>query len=158
MGTSASLPHNAKWTASSRSPESGSRQQHPGTLNRTPNHSLTQVTYDCFYFGDFRHDSYNETAAPASLQNLAMRQGYLFLSAILPQFVKPQVPQLPQYVLLALTFTAIDGLVMLAYAGSGERAVRLFRTPMTMVWINRLRGGAIVVLAGALALYRRSDD
>lgn len=87
-----------------------------------------------------------------------MRQGYLFLSAILPQFVKPQVPQLPQYVLLALTFTAIDGLVMLAYAGSGERAVRLFRTPMTMVWINRLRGGAIVVLAGALALYRRSDD
>jgi threonine/homoserine/homoserine lactone efflux protein len=85
-------------------------------------------------------------------------KGYLFFSAILPQFVNPQAPQLPQYALLALTFTLIDGLVMLAYASSGERAVQLFRTPMTMVWINRVSGGAIVVLAGALALYRHARD
>jgi threonine/homoserine/homoserine lactone efflux protein len=85
-------------------------------------------------------------------------KGYLFFSAILPQFVNPQAPQFPQYVLLALTFTAIDGLVMLAYARSGARAVQLFRTPMAMVWINRFSGGAIVVLAGALALYRRARD
>lgn len=85
-------------------------------------------------------------------------KGYLFFSAILPQFVNPQAPQVPQYVLLALTFTIIDGLVMLAYAGSGARAVQLFRTPMAMVWINRLSGGAIVILAGALAFYRRAHD
>lgn len=85
-------------------------------------------------------------------------KGYLFFSAILPQFVNLQAPQLPQYALLALTFTAIDGLVMLLYASSGARAVQLFRTPMAMVWINRFSGGAIVVLAGALALYRRSQD
>ncbi len=85
-------------------------------------------------------------------------KGYLFFSAILPQFVNPQAPQLPQYVLLALTFTAIDGLVMLLYASGGARAVQLFRTPMTMVWINRFSGGAIVILAGALALYRRAQD
>ena len=85
-------------------------------------------------------------------------KGYLFFSAILPQFVNPQAPQVPQYVLLALTFTLIDGLVMLAYASSGARAVQLFRMPMAMVWINRLSGGAIVILAGALALYRRAHD
>jgi threonine/homoserine/homoserine lactone efflux protein len=85
-------------------------------------------------------------------------KGYLFFSAILPQFVNPQTPQFPQYALLALTFTAIDGLVMLGYASSGARAVQLFRTPMAMVWINRFSGGAIVVLAGALALYRRAHD
>jgi threonine/homoserine/homoserine lactone efflux protein len=85
-------------------------------------------------------------------------KGYLFFSAILPQFVNPQTPQFPQYALLALTFTAIDGLVMLGYASSGARAVQLFRTPMAMVWINRLSGGAIVILAGALALYRRAHD
>jgi threonine/homoserine/homoserine lactone efflux protein len=85
-------------------------------------------------------------------------KGYLFFSAILPQFVNPHAPQLPQYVLLALTFTAMDGLVMLAYASSGARAVQLFRTPMAMVWINRISGGAIVILAGALALYRRAHD
>ena len=85
-------------------------------------------------------------------------KGYLFFSAILPQFVTPQVAQFPQYVLLALTFTAIDGLVMLAYASSGARAVQLFRTPMTMVWINRFSGGAIIALAGVLALYRRARE
>jgi threonine/homoserine/homoserine lactone efflux protein len=85
-------------------------------------------------------------------------KGYLFFSAILPQFVNAQTPQFPQYALLALTFTAIDGLVMLGYASSGARAVQLFRTPMAMVWINRLSGGAIVILAGALALYRRAHD
>jgi threonine/homoserine/homoserine lactone efflux protein len=85
-------------------------------------------------------------------------KGYLFFSAILPQFVNPQAPQLPQYVLLALTFTAIDGLVMLAYASSGARAVKMFHTPMTMVWINRFSGGALITLAGALAFYRRAHD
>jgi threonine/homoserine/homoserine lactone efflux protein len=85
-------------------------------------------------------------------------KGYLFFSAILPQFVNTQAPQLLQYVFLALTFTAIDGLVMLGYASSGARAVQLFRTPMAMVWINRLSGGAIVILAGALAFYRRAHD
>ena len=85
-------------------------------------------------------------------------KGYLFFSAILPQFVNAQTPQFPQYALLALTFTAIDGLVMLGYASSGARAAQLFRTPMAMVWINRLSGGAIVILAGALALYRRAHD
>jgi threonine/homoserine/homoserine lactone efflux protein len=85
-------------------------------------------------------------------------KGYLFFSAILPQFVNPQTPQFPQYVLLTLTFTIIDGFVMLCYAGSGARAVRFFRTPMAMVWINRLSGGALLTLAGALALYRRARD
>lgn len=85
-------------------------------------------------------------------------KGYLFFSAILPQFVNPQAPQLIQYVVLALTFTVIDGLVMLAYASSGERVVRSFRTPMAMVWINRLSGGALITLAGALAIYRRARD
>lgn len=85
-------------------------------------------------------------------------KGYLFFSAILPQFVNPQAPQLSQYIVLALTFTLIDGLVMLAYATSGARTVKMFRTPMTMVWINRFSGGALITLAGALALYRRSHD
>ena len=85
-------------------------------------------------------------------------KGYLFFSAILPQFVNPQVAQLPQYILLALTFATIDGLVMLGYASSGARAVQLFRTPKALVWINRLSGGALVTLAGALALYRRAHD
>ena len=85
-------------------------------------------------------------------------KGYLFFSAILPQFVNPITPQLPQYVALAFTFAMIDGLVMLGYASSGARAVHFFRTPMAMVWINRVSGGALVALAGALAFYRRVHE
>jgi threonine/homoserine/homoserine lactone efflux protein len=117
---------------------------------------------------DSRHAVPQEANAAAShpyqiffkclLVALTNPKGYLFFSAILPQFVNPQVPQFMQYVLLALIFTAIDGVVMLAYAGSGERAVKFFRTPMTMVWINRFSGGALITLAGALALYRRAHD
>jgi threonine/homoserine/homoserine lactone efflux protein len=85
-------------------------------------------------------------------------KGYLFFSAILPQFVTPQTPQPPQYILLALTFAAVDGLVMFGYASSGARTVQLFRTPIAVYWINRLSGGALVTLAGALAFYRRTND
>jgi hypothetical protein len=39
--------------------------------------------------------------------------------------VNPQASQFPQYALLELAFTAIDGLVMLDYACSGARAAQL---------------------------------
>ena len=83
-------------------------------------------------------------------------KGYLFVSAILPQFINTQSPQLPQYVLLAATFALTDGLIMLLYAGGGARAVQLFRSSRTVLWINRVSGGALVALAGAMAFYRRT--
>lgn len=83
-------------------------------------------------------------------------KGLLFFSAILPQFVTPHAPQAPQYVVLALTFAAVDGLVMLAYASGGTRAVHLVRAPTAARWIERACGGALMTFAGALALYRRA--
>jgi threonine/homoserine/homoserine lactone efflux protein len=83
-------------------------------------------------------------------------KGYLFFSAILPQFINPHAPQALQYLVLALTFAAVDGAVMFGYASSGARAVRLFRTPSAVCWINRLSGGALLALAGVLAFYRRT--
>jgi homoserine/homoserine lactone efflux protein len=85
-------------------------------------------------------------------------KGYLFFSAILPQFINPHAAQAPQYLILALTFALVDGMVMLGYAGSGARVVQLLRSSRTVVWINRLSGGALLALAGALALYRRAHD
>jgi threonine/homoserine/homoserine lactone efflux protein len=81
-------------------------------------------------------------------------KGYLFFSAFLPQFVAPAEPQLPQYVTLALTFAAIDLVVMLAYAAAGAQAIRVLRAK-GVLWLDRLCGGALLALAGSLALYRR---
>jgi threonine/homoserine/homoserine lactone efflux protein len=81
-------------------------------------------------------------------------KGYLFFSAFLPQFIVPADPQLPQYAALALTFAAIDFAVMLAYASAGAQAIRLLKAK-GVLWLDRLCGGALLALAGSLALYRR---
>jgi threonine/homoserine/homoserine lactone efflux protein len=81
-------------------------------------------------------------------------KGYLFFSAFLPQFIVPSEPQLAQYVALAVTFAAIDLLVMCAYALAGAQAIRLLRAKGAL-WLDRACGGALLALAGSLALYRR---
>lgn len=81
-------------------------------------------------------------------------KGYLFFSAFLPQFVTPSEPQLPQYAALGITFACIDFTVMFAYASAGARAIRFFRAKGTL-WLDRICGGALLALAGSLALYRR---
>lgn len=82
-------------------------------------------------------------------------KGYLFFSAFLPQFIAPDQPQLPQYVILALIFASIDFLVMGGYALLGSQAVHLLRNSGA-IWLDRICGGALLALAGSLAFYRRS--
>lgn len=82
-------------------------------------------------------------------------KGYLFFSAFLPQFVAPTEPQLPQYATLAVTFAAIDFMVMLVYASAGAQAIRFLRA-RGVLWLDRLCGGALLALAGSLAVYRRN--
>ncbi|MBN9428129.1 MAG: LysE family translocator [Burkholderiales bacterium] len=82
-------------------------------------------------------------------------KGYLFVSAFLPQFIVPAAPQLPQYAALAVVFAGIDFVVMLAYALTGARAIRFLRAKGAL-WLDRACGGALIALAGSLALYRRN--
>lgn len=82
-------------------------------------------------------------------------KGYLFCSALLPQFIDPSAAQWPQYVAIAVVFAGLDFAVMLGYAVVGARAVRLLRR-QAVVWLDRCCGGALLALAGSLAFYRRS--
>lgn len=82
-------------------------------------------------------------------------KGYLFFSAFLPQFIIPAEPQLPQYTALAVTFATIDFVVMFAYAVAGAQVIRLLRAK-GVLWLDRICGGALLALAGSLALYRRN--
>jgi threonine/homoserine/homoserine lactone efflux protein len=83
-------------------------------------------------------------------------KGYLFFSAFLPQFIAPAAPQLPQYVVLAAVFVALDFLVMSAYAALGGQAVRVLKKSGAL-WLDRICGGALLTLAGSLAFYRRAS-
>ena len=84
-------------------------------------------------------------------------KGYLFCSALLPQFIDPAAAQVPQYLAIGLVFTGMDFSVMLVYAFIGARAVRLLRASAVR-WVDRLCGGALLGLAGSLAFYRRSNS
>ena len=82
-------------------------------------------------------------------------KGYLFCSALLPQFIDANAPQWPQYAAIAVVFAGLDFAVMLAYAVTGAMAVQLLRR-RAVLWLDRCCGGALLALAGSLAFYRRS--
>jgi threonine/homoserine/homoserine lactone efflux protein len=82
-------------------------------------------------------------------------KGYLFTSALLPQFIAPSQPQIPQYCILALVFALIDFSVMFSYALLGSRAVRVLKRSGAL-WLDRICGATLLALAGSLALYRRA--
>ncbi|MCY1168221.1 MAG: LysE family translocator [Pseudomonadota bacterium] len=84
-------------------------------------------------------------------------KGYLFCSALLPQFIDPAAAQAPQYLTIGIAFAGLDFAVMLAYAFIGARAIRLLKASATR-WMDRLCGGALLALAGSLAFYRRANS
>ncbi len=82
-------------------------------------------------------------------------KGYLFFSAFLPQFIDPAAPQMHQYIVLGGIFAALDFAIMFGYAVFGSQAVRVLRSEGAK-WLERACGGALLALAGSLALYRRA--
>ncbi len=83
-------------------------------------------------------------------------KGYLFCSALMPQFIDAQAAQAPQYLAIGVVFCAIDFAVMFAYAVTGARAVKLFKAS-AVKWLDRACGGCLLALAGSLAFYRRGN-
>lgn len=82
-------------------------------------------------------------------------KGYLFCSALMPQFVDSNAAQLPQYLAIGAVFCAIDFSVMLAYAFVGAKAIAVLKTSAVR-WIDRVCGGILLALAGSLAFFRRA--
>jgi threonine/homoserine/homoserine lactone efflux protein len=81
-------------------------------------------------------------------------KGYLFCSALLPQFIDAAASQWPQYVTIGIVFAGIDFIVMFAYAAIGAHAIHLLRR-RALLWLDRCCGAALLALSGSLLLYRR---
>lgn len=106
-----------------------------------------------------------EARAEASPRTLFMKsflvavtnpKGYLFCGALMPQFINPAQPQAMQWLTIGLLFAAIDFVVMFGYAALGARAVQLLKEG-AVKWLDRGCGGALLALAGSLALYRKAN-
>jgi threonine/homoserine/homoserine lactone efflux protein len=93
--------------------------------------------------------------ARAFLVAVTNPKGYLFVGALLPQFIVPSQPQVMQYVVIGLVFCAIDFTIMFAYALLGSQAMRMLKARGAL-WIDRVCGAVLLGLAGWLAFARRA--
>lgn len=89
------------------------------------------------------------------LVNLTNPKGVVFLLAVLPQFIAPARPLLPQYLIIAATMLVVDVVVMAAYTGLASRLLGWLRTPRQQVALNRTMSGLFAVAAVVLSLVRR---
>ncbi|AYG42940.1 threonine transporter RhtB [Pseudomonas sp. Leaf58] len=90
------------------------------------------------------------------LVNVSNPKALVFMLAVLPQFINPQAPLLPQYVAITVTMVTVDMLVMAGYTGLAARVLRLLRTPKQQKRLNRTFAGLFIGAATFLATLRRA--
>ena len=90
------------------------------------------------------------------LVNATNPKGIVFMLAVLPQFIDPALPQLPQYLVCGATLFFTDLVVMSGYTGLAAKLLRLLREPHHVRWVNRTFGGLFVAAGTVLATFRRT--
>ncbi|MFZ5510532.1 MAG: homoserine/homoserine lactone efflux protein [Pseudomonadota bacterium] len=85
------------------------------------------------------------------LVNLTNPKAIVFIAALVPQFIDPRAPQLPQYLIIAATMFAVDVPVMAAYAGLAARLRHWLHNARAMRLQNRVFGGLFVTAGVMLA-------
>lgn len=75
----------------------------------------------------------------------------LFAAAFFPQFLNPEVPQLPQFGILLSTFAVVEVAWYFVYALSGRQLARYLQRASVMRAFNRLTGGVFVGFAALMA-------
>ncbi|WAM14321.1 MULTISPECIES: LysE family transporter [Rhodococcus] len=102
-----------------------------------------------------------ETSGPVMtlrgfLVNASNPKAVVFMLAVLPQFITPSAPLLPQYLIIAATMVAVDVAVMTGYTGLASKVLRLMRSPRQQRATNRTFSGLFFVAATFLATVRRA--
>jgi len=90
------------------------------------------------------------------LVNATNPKSLVFFLAVLPQFVVPTAPLLPQYLAIGTTMVAVDLVVMGLYTGLAVRLVEWLHTPRQQTILNRVFSGLFASAAVVLSLMRRS--
>jgi threonine/homoserine/homoserine lactone efflux protein len=85
--------------------------------------------------------------------NLLNPKVILFVLALLPQFIDPSAPVLPQFLILGGVI-ATGGLIVNGAVGvfAGSLGARITRSPRIGVWLSRASAAIFVALAARLAL------
>lgn len=86
---------------------------------------------------------------------MANPKALMFFTALLPQFIEPKAPIVPQIVILAVTSMAIEFLVQLFYASVAGRVTELATRPRFASITNRIAGSLLVGAGVGMAAIRR---
>ncbi|WP_462380190.1 LysE family transporter [Pseudomonas sp. Marseille-QA0892] len=89
------------------------------------------------------------------LINAANPKATVFMLAVLPQFIQPHAPLIPQYAVIMVTMVIVDLIVMAGYTGLASRVLRLMRSARQQRAMNRTFAGLFGVAAALLASVRR---
>jgi homoserine/homoserine lactone efflux protein len=89
------------------------------------------------------------------LVNATNPKGLVFFLAVLPQFVVPTAPLMPQYLAIGVTMVAVDLVVMGLYTGLAVRLLHWLHTPRQQTIVNRVFSGLFATAAVVLSLVRR---
>ncbi|AZZ56049.1 LysE family transporter [Rathayibacter iranicus] len=82
-------------------------------------------------------------------------KGYIFMLAIIPQFLVSSAPMPPQYIAVALTFAFTDLVVMAVYTGLAAKVAGYLKTEKQIKFVNRLFGALFMVAALVLATFQQ---
>ena len=89
------------------------------------------------------------------LVNATNPKGLVFFIAVLPHFVVPTAPLLPQYLAIGATMIAVDLVVMGLYTGLSSRLLKWLHTSRRQTILNRIFSGLFAAAAVVLSLVRR---
>ena len=89
------------------------------------------------------------------LTNATNPKGILFMVAVLPQFIAPKAPLLPQLAILGATMCTIDLVVMHGYAYLAASMQRFFRDAVALRRQNRLFGAVLMLMGAGLFFVER---
>ena len=85
------------------------------------------------------------------LTSAANPKAVVFFAALFPQFITPDVPFWPQFLILSATYIVMDGLFLTAYGLGSSWIVKRFKGNMR-VWVERIGGGFMIGAAVLLGL------
>ncbi|HAF54956.1 MAG TPA: homoserine/homoserine lactone efflux protein [Thauera sp.] len=105
--------------------------------------------------GEVRAHSRRQLYAQGVLVNLTNPKAIVFIAALVPQFIVPDLPQWPQFAVIGATMVGVDVIVMSLYALLATRFRPLLRNPRLLRMQNRIFGGLFVGAGAMLAASSR---
>jgi homoserine/homoserine lactone efflux protein len=79
-------------------------------------------------------------------------KGLIYFGALFPQFISYQEPIGSQFLILTITFLAIDLMWMFAYAIAGNKIMHWLKSAKHQMWFNTLSGFVLILAAIFMAL------